>query len=109
MIRAAIVGLGWWGQNHVRAARDSSKIRFTRAVDIAPDRVRGFCDEQGLDLTDSFDDVLADPDIDAVVLVTPHSQHIDQIVAASAAGKHVLTEKPFSLHKAEGLRGIAAA
>jgi predicted dehydrogenase len=109
MIRTAIVGLGWWGQNHVRATAGSEKIRFTRAVDIAPDNVRGFCDEQGLALTDSFDAVLADPDIDAVVLVTPHSQHVDQIVAAAAAGKHVLTEKPFSLHKAEGQRGIAAA
>lgn len=109
MIRAAIVGLGWWGQNHVLATKGSSKLQFVRAVDIAPDRVAPFCDEQGLALTDSFDDVLADPEIDAVVLVTPHSQHIDQIVAAAAAGKHVLTEKPFSLHKAEGLRGIEAA
>jgi predicted dehydrogenase len=109
MIRAAIVGLGWWGQNHVRATTNSSKLQFTRAVDIAPDKVRGFCDEHGLALTASFAEVLADPEIDAVVLVTPHSQHIDQIVAAAAAGKHVLTEKPFSLHKAEGLRGIAAA
>jgi predicted dehydrogenase len=109
MIRAAIVGLGWWGQNHVLATKGSSKLQFVRAVDIAPDRVADFCNEQGLALTDSFDEVLADPDIDAVVLVTPHSQHVDQIVAASAAGKHVLTEKPFSLHKADGLRGIEAA
>lgn len=109
MIRAAIVGLGWWGQNHIRATANSGKLQFTRAVDIAPDNVRGFCDEHGLALTDSFDDVLGDPEIDAVVLVTPHSQHVDQIVAASTAGKHVLTEKPFSLHKAEGLRGIQAA
>ncbi len=108
MIRTAIVGLGWWGQNHVRATKGSSKLQFVRAVDIAPDNVAGFCDEQGLALTDSFDDVLADPEIDAVVLVTPHSQHVDQIVAVSAAGKHVLTEKPFSLHKAEGLRAIEA-
>jgi predicted dehydrogenase len=98
MIRAAIVGLGWWGQNHVRATANSDKLSFTRAVDIAPDNVKGFCDEHGLVLTD-----------DLVVLVTPHSQHVDQIVRAAAAGKHVLTEKPFSLHKDEGLRGIKAA
>lgn len=108
MIRAAIVGLGWWGQNHVRATAGSNKIKFTHAVDIAPDKVRAFSDEHGLVLTDSLDKVLADKAVDAVVLVTPHSQHVDQIVAASAAGKHVLTEKPFSLHKAEGLRAIAA-
>lgn len=109
MIRTAIVGLGWWGQNHVRATEGSSRMRFTRAVDIAPGKVRGFCDENGLELTDRYEDVLTDPDIDAVVLVTPHTQHIDQIVAAAEAGKHVLTEKPFALKKAEGLRGIEAA
>ncbi|MGE0254389.1 MAG: Gfo/Idh/MocA family protein [Alphaproteobacteria bacterium] len=108
MIRAAIVGLGWWGQNHVRATKGSDKIRFTHAVDIAPDKVRGFADEHGLKLTDSLETVLADKAVDAVVLVTPHTLHANQIAAAAAAGKHVLTEKPFALHKDEGLRAIAA-
>ncbi|MEK9832232.1 MAG: Gfo/Idh/MocA family oxidoreductase, partial [Rhodospirillaceae bacterium] len=85
MINAAIVGLGWWGQNHVTASKGSDKIRFTRAVDLAPANVQDFCDENALELTDSYEDALNDPDIDAVVLVTPHSQHTDQIVAGAAA------------------------
>lgn len=108
MINAAIVGLGWWGRNHVTACQGSDRLTFTRAVDIAPDNVRDFCDEQDLSLTDSYDEVLADPDIDAVVLVTPHSMHADQIVAGAKAGKHVLTEKPFSLKKADGERAANA-
>ena len=108
MINAAIVGLGWWGQNHVTAAKGSDRIRFTRAVDLAPDKVRDFCDAHGLALTESYADALNDPDVDAVVLVTPHSQHADQIVAGAAAGKHVLTEKPFALEKAEGARAAKA-
>jgi predicted dehydrogenase len=108
MINAAIVGLGWWGRNHVVACKGSERLNFTRAVDIAPDNVRDFCDEHGLPLTDSYDEVLADPDIDAVVLVTPHTMHADQIVAAADAGKHVLTEKPFALKKSEGARAANA-
>jgi len=108
MINAAIVGLGWWGQNHVIATKDSDKIRFTRAVDLAPDNVRGFCDEHGLTLTSNMDDALSDPDIDAIVLVTPHTQHADQVVAGAKASKHVLTEKPFALKKADGERAAKA-
>ena len=102
MINAAIVGLGWWGQNHVTATKGSDKIKFTRAVDLAPEKVQGFCDEHELTLTASLDDAYNDPDIDAVVLVTPHTQHADQVVAGAAAGKHILTEKPFALKKADG-------
>ena len=108
MINAAIVGLGWWGQNHVAASRGSEKIQFTRAVDLAPANVQGFCDTHDLKLTAHYEDALNDPDIDAVVLVTPHSQHSDQIVAGAAAGKHVLTEKPFALNKADGERAANA-
>src|SRR3546814_9881064 len=46
MINAAIVGLGWWGQNHVRATEGSETLRFVRAVDLAPERVRGFRSEE---------------------------------------------------------------
>lgn len=108
MINAAIVGLGWWGQNHVTANRDSDKIRFTRAVDLAPENVQEFCDTEGLTLTADINDAFGDPDIDAVVLVTPHTQHTDQIVAGAAAGKHILTEKPFALEKSEGERAVKA-
>lgn len=108
MINAAIVGLGWWGQNHVTATKGSDKIRFTRAVDLAPENVQAFCDEHELTLTDKLDDAFGDPDIDAVVLVTPHTQHADQVVAGAAAGKHILTEKPFALKKADGERAAKA-
>ena len=109
MINAALVGLGWWGQMHVRATAGSDKIRFVRGIDIAPDAARDFCAEHNLELSSDFDDALNDPAIDAVFLATPHSLHADQIVAASAAGKHVFSEKPFALKKADGERAIAAA
>lgn len=109
MIKAALIGLGWWGQTHIRATAGSDKIKFVRGIDIAPDNAREFCAEYGLELSSDYNDALGDPDIDAVFLATPHSLHADQIVAGAAAGKHVFTEKPFALKKADGERAVAAA
>jgi predicted dehydrogenase len=51
---------------------------------------------------------LADPGIDAVVLSTPHSMHVDQVAAAAAHAKHVFCEKPFALTKAGAERAAEA-
>lgn len=110
MLNVALIGLGWWGRMHVNAVHGKSeKIRICRVVDAAPDAVRDFAAERNLELSARYEDVLEDPDIDAVILVTPHSLHTDQIVAAAAVGKHVFSEKPFALNAAEARRAVAAA
>ena len=109
MIRAAIAGLGWWGQNLVRAVAGSGAIRIQAACTRNRDAAAAFCAEQGLAWTSDFDAVLRDPAIDAVVLATPHSAHTDQIARAAAAGKHVFVEKPFALTVADARASIAAA
>jgi predicted dehydrogenase len=109
MIQAAIVGLGWWGQNLVKSVQGhSQRLRFTRGVSKEPAAAREVAARHDLTLSTSLEDVLADPAIDAVVLATPHSLHADQIVAAAAAGKHVFCEKPLALDGADARRAIAA-
>ena len=110
MINAAIVGLGWWGRTLVEAVSgQSDRMRFvagtTRTIN---DDVKGFAEEHKLKLYSSFDEVLEAPDVDAVVLATPHSMHVQQVVAASGKGKHVFCEKPFALTKAEAEEAVAA-
>ncbi len=110
MIKAGIAGLGWWGQNLVRSVQGKSEaISFTAGAVRHPEKAEEFAGEQGLALFDSLDAMLADADIDAVVLATPHSTHAEQMVAAAAAGKHIYSEKPFTMHKADAERAIAAA
>ncbi len=110
MLNTAIIGLGWWGRMHVDAVHNKSdKIKIRRVVDVNVDGVRDYAAEQDLELTADIQDALDDPDVDAVVLVTPHSMHTEQIIAAAAAGKHVFTEKPFALNKADAERSVAAA
>ena len=97
MIRAGIVGVGRWGQILVRSVyRKSNRIEFVRGVTRTPANATAFTEETGIPINTSYDALLADPNIDAVVLATPHSQHIPQVEQAAAAGKHVFVEKPIA-------------
>jgi predicted dehydrogenase len=108
MLNAAIVGLGWWGRQLVRAVEASPLIRFSRGVTLEPELAREFAAANGLAITTSYADVLADPAIDAVCLATPHTRHRAQVEAAAAAGKHVYCEKPFALSSADAQAALAA-
>jgi predicted dehydrogenase len=109
MIRAAVVGLGWWGKTLVESAENSDAIRFTAgATRTMSPEVDSFAKQKHLRLAPSFDALLADKDLDAVVLATPHSMHVTQVMAAAAAGKHVYCEKPFTLTKREAEDAVAA-
>jgi predicted dehydrogenase len=109
MIDAAIIGLGRWGKGIVQSAQGRSKrLRFIRGVSKEPDEVRDFAATHGFALSTEFSDAVADPRVKAVVLATPHSLHVDQIVAAAAIGKPVWCEKPLALTLVEAERAVAA-
>jgi predicted dehydrogenase len=109
-LKVAVIGAGWWGRTHVDALHgQSDKVQVMSVVDVEPHRAADFCAERGLPLGSSYDDALADPSIEAVVLATPHSLHTQQILAAIEAGVHVFTEKPFALSGADAERCVRAA
>ena len=102
MIHAAIVGLGRWGRRLVDSVQDgnlalSDEIRFVRGWTRTAERARDFAAARGIDLAPDLDTLLADPTIDAIVLATPHSQHVAQVLACARAGKAVYVEKPLAL------------
>jgi predicted dehydrogenase len=108
MINAAIVGLGRWGRNHVASVAGSSRIRYVRGVTRNPALAQDFAAQHDLALTSDLAEVLADPAIDAVFLATPHSQHMDEVVAVAKAGKAVWCEKPLALTRTEAARAVEA-
>ncbi len=109
MIRAAIVGLGWWGRMLVNAVQGkSAAIRFTAGHTRTRATAEGFCAEHGIALKDDLDALLADPAVDAVVFATPHSQHGPQVERAAAAKKPVFMEKPFPLDVASAEKALDA-
>jgi predicted dehydrogenase len=108
MIKAGIVGLGWWGKTLVESAENSDAIKFVAgATRTVTPEVEAFAKQKCLRLTADYQAMLAH-DIDAVVLATPHSMHATQVMAAAAAKKHVYCEKPFTLTKREAEDAIAA-
>jgi predicted dehydrogenase len=109
MINAAVIGLGRWGRNIVESVQGRSpRLRFIRGVSKEPELVRDFAARQGFELSTEFDEVVADPRVEAVFLATPHSLHLPQITAVAAAGKPVWCEKPLALTRADAERAVAA-
>ena len=109
MINAAIVGLGWWGKTLVESGENSEVLRIVAAATrTVSGEVEAFVKAKGLRLAASYEALLADPAIEAVILTTPHSLHAAQVIAAAAAGKHVFCEKPFTLTKHEAEEAVAA-
>jgi predicted dehydrogenase len=90
------------------AVKDSAKIRLVKGVTRNPAAHRALAEKSGMELIESFEAVLRDPKIDAVVLATPHSHHFEQIVQAARAGKHVYVEKPFTLTRETAQKAVDA-
>jgi predicted dehydrogenase len=104
ILRTAFVGLGWWGRELAAAAARAGSIEV--ALGCSPDAADRAA--FGAPCVADYAAVLGDPAIDAVVLATPHSLHVPQVIAAARAGKHVLVEKPLALDTAGALAAVAA-
>ena len=109
--RIGVVGLGYWGPNLIRNLNDLEEADLRWICDLDQSRldtfVRRYPAVRG---TRSFDDLIADPDLDAVAIATPVSTHYSLALAALRAGKHVFIEKPLaaSVAQAEELTAVAA-
>jgi len=109
MIRAAIVGLGWWGRTIVDAVQGKSQqITFVAGNTRTRAKAEDFCKERKIELRDDLDGILKDRGIDAVVYTTPHSQHEEHVKRAARAGKHIYVEKPFTLTVASARAALDA-
>jgi predicted dehydrogenase len=109
MITAAIVGLGWWGQQMVAAVRgEGHRLCFRFAVGRDPANDAKIAARNKLVLLGSLEEALRHPAVEAVVLATPHSLHAPQILACAAAGKPVFSEKPLALTLGEAQRAVVA-
>ncbi len=109
VINAVVIGMGRWGQSILNAVQGKSpRLRFILGVTKEPELVRDLAASHGIELSTDFEDALADPRIEAVFLATPHSLHVDQIIAVAAAGKPVWCEKPLALTRRDAARAVAA-
>ena len=110
MIRVGIAGCGKIAQvRHIPefAARDD--VRLAGMYDLNTDRARQVAAEYGARAYEKYEDMLADPEIDAVSICSANVAHADMAVAALKSGKHVLCEKPMAVTQEECERMTAAA
>ena len=101
MIRAASVGLGWWGKTLANSIQNSEKINVVMATTKTLNNIEDYCKEIDAEIAASYDEVVKSDKVDAVILATPHSKHLEQIVQAVNNGKHVFCEKPITLTAAD--------
>jgi predicted dehydrogenase len=100
MLRVALVGCGIISEQHVRAyAQHADRARITLCCDVDIERAReraSSIETGAVRAVSDYAQVLADPDVDAVEICTPHHLHSDAVIAAARAGKHILCQKPLA-------------
>jgi predicted dehydrogenase len=97
MLKTAQVGLGWWGMEITRRLQGNEKIQIVCGVDPFPATAEKWAAAYGLPVYPDYQQVLDAPNIDAVILTSPHVFHEEQVLAACAAGKQIFCEKPLTL------------
>ena len=105
----AISGIGWCASQHIAAFLRNPHTQVTWLCARDPARARANLERYGLQLPDArittrYEDVLAASDVDIVSIATPNHLHAAEAVAAAAAGKHLLLEKPTGLDVDELIR-----
>jgi len=101
MLKVGLVGAGAWGRNLVRVFHQIRDVELACCCDADPKRREEIAGNYpGTRLTERFDDITADPGIDAIVIASSAVTHYPFAKAALEAGKHVYVEKPLALSSA---------
>ena len=109
MQRFAYIGTGWWG---MELAKNSLPLKdiivIAGCCTLVDKEAEAFRAQFGGKRFPRYEDALADPEVDAVLLATPHSLHWTQIIAAAKAKKNVFVEKPLALTVETGSQAVKA-
>ncbi|HTW31716.1 MAG TPA: Gfo/Idh/MocA family oxidoreductase [Candidatus Sulfotelmatobacter sp.] len=98
--KVAVAGSGYWGKNLVRTFHELGSLQIV--CDTQSDILEHIRSKYAVRITQSFDDVLLDPSVDAVVIAAPAVLHCDLARRAILSGKDVFVEKPLALQVGEG-------
>lgn len=109
-IRIGIIGMGKIGTVHATTFRNTPDAELAALCDMRADVLKAKGEEFGAQaLFHDYQKMLAQPNLDAIIVCTPNFTHCSTTVDALKAGKHVLCEKPMALNAREGARMLAAA
>jgi predicted dehydrogenase len=109
-VRWGILGTGRINNRFLAGARMSDAVDIFAVGSRTPSRAAVFADQHGIErVHGSYEELLADPDVEAIYNALPNTLHHEWTLRALAAGKHVLCEKPYSRHPAEVEEAFDAA
>jgi predicted dehydrogenase len=108
-VHIALVGVANHGHTILTAINKAPNLTLVACYDINPEANAACAANHGCTAHSSYEALLADPQVEAVALVTPNHLHAAQIEAAFAAGKHVFVDKPITNTVTEGKRAVAQA
>lgn len=110
MVNIGVIGYGYWGPNMVRNFSEIPGSRVVSVSDLRQDRLAlAKSRYPALKTSTDFKDLIADPEVNAVVIATPVSTHFDLAMQSFKAGKHVLIEKPMTATVEEGKKLVDMA
>src|SRR5262245_48579424 len=96
-VRYGVIGLGWFGEKHCEALTGLPDTELYALCTRRPERLQEVAGRFGVSRTyTDYHQLLADPGVDAVSVVTMWDQHTEPTLAALSAGKHVFVEKPLA-------------
>ncbi len=101
-LRVACIGMGWWSDVLADAVKRSSKLRIVACFSRSEQKRTAFAAKYGCRASPSYDAILADPEIEAVINTTPNDVHLETTRQAAAAGKHVFLDKPIANSVSDG-------
>jgi predicted dehydrogenase len=106
-----IIGLGWVAGEHIKAYQQNPHCRVVALASHSPERAEAIRKQYGLDgarLYSDYQSLLKDDGVDVVSICSMNHEHGAQAIAAAAAGKHILIEKPMAMNLEE-LRRVQQA
>jgi len=107
-LRVACIGMGWWSDVLADAIQRSGKLEILSCYTRSEEKRKTFAAKYRCRAAASYEAMLADPEIEAIVNTTPNDVHLATTRAAAAAGKHVFLDKPIANTVSDG-RAITEA
>lgn len=108
-VKIGIIGIGGMGTAHINSIASLKNCYVSAVCDIDAEKIKNFSAKNNAQAFVDSDKFLKEADVEAVIIATPHYFHNTLTEKAFAYGKHVLTEKPIAVHKADAESMIAAA
>ena len=106
----AVIGCGYWGMNYVRIFNELTESRVVAVCEQSPERLKEIARRfPNVYLTTQIEDVISQPDVQAVIVCTEATSHFNVTRRLLLAGKHVLVEKPLTTTSSDAQKLIELA